>query len=171
MATEPFALGTDAGEKLRENLRSFLKSWLANPAYKSRLPAKKHLTILEQGEREGAGITIRVVSEDDPQGPWPYKDKVTGRMVVEDRHMVAIFVKADRSAGGAQSISAVYGALRALFASRDNMPERTALIEAGIHNCTETPEGIVVNPGDNDEEGTFFKQQINLRCNTDTFLN
>lgn len=168
MATEPWPLGTDSGERLRAEVRTFLKTWLFDDKYKPRLPRKQHLTILDEGKRESAGITIRVVSANDPRPPWPYRKGQ--RTVSEDWHQVALFVKADRASGGADSVSAVFGALRAMFATRDEMPERSALEEAGIHECMETPEGIIVDAGNPDEEGIAFKQQINLRCNTDTYL-
>lgn len=163
----PFPVGTDSGAALRAALRTFIKAWLTDEKYKARLP-RQHLKVLDEGEREGAGVSIRIVSQPDPQAPWNYPSG--GRDVIEDWHQVALFVKADRKAGGAQSVSAVFGALRALFANRDGTPERDALETVGVHMCMETPEGIISDEGE-DEEGTNFKQQLNLRCNTDTFLN
>jgi hypothetical protein len=114
-------------------------------------------------------MVIRVVSEADPQPPWVYGQG--GHDVVEDWHQVALFVKADRASGGASSVSAVFGALRALFANRDDTPERDDLEARGIHMCIETPEGFIVDDESLNDEGAAFRQQINLRCNTDTFLN
>lgn len=166
--SNPWPVSTDSGDKLRESLRDFVKAQLATTKYKSRLP-RQHFAVIKQGEREGAGITVRVVSQADPKLPWNYQRD--GRDIIEDWHQIALFVKADKKAGGAESVSAVFGALRALFANRDGTPERNALIASGVCMCQETPEGLVSDPDGEDDEGTSFKQQINLRCNTDTFLN
>lgn len=168
MAVEPWPVGTDTGERLRDALRAFIETQFARASIKARLPRKQHLRILNEGEREGAGISVRVVSQNDPKMPWSYP--LGARTVVEDWHQIAVFVKADRKAGGAESVSAVFGTLRALFAARDSMDERQALETAGVHDCLETPEGLINEPGDPSEEGTFFKQQISLRCNTDCYL-
>jgi hypothetical protein len=165
--TSPWPIGTDSGKAARTALRVFIKEWLANEKYKARLP-RQHLKVLDEGEREGAGVTIRILSEPDQKPAWTYV--LGGHDIAEDYHAVALVVKADKKAGGSDSVSAVFGALRALFANRDGTPERLDLQSAGIHMCFETPEGIELD-GDSDEEGTFFKQQISLRCNTDTFLN
>jgi hypothetical protein len=163
----PWPVGTDTGAQLRRVIRDFVKTWLADAKYKARLP-RQHLKVLEEGERELPGVVVRIVSQADPQAPWNFQHE--GRDVIEDWHQVALFVKADRKAGGAESVSAVFGSLRSLFANRDSTPERMALEASGAYMCMETPKGLIQD-GDEDAEGTSFKQQLNLRCSTDTFLN
>jgi hypothetical protein len=165
----PWPSGTDSGDKLRKALQNHIRTWLANPKYKDRLPPKVHRHILLEGEREGPGLVVKIVSEGDPEPPHLYKKGNSD--VTEDWHQVALIVKADAKNGGADSVSAMFGALRALFTNRSETPEGQALTGAGIYMCSETPEGLIMDPDGDTGEGTFSKQQINLRCNTDTYLN
>lgn len=168
METEPWDLGTDSGSEVRAQLRAFLKKWLFDEKYRPRLP-EYQVSILEEGVREGAGITIRTVSMADPKGPWSYDYE--GRNVVEDRHQIALFVKADKNSGGVRSVSTVFGILRSLFAVRYGTDERNDLEGSGVKECMESPQGLIVDDSARpDLEGVIFRQQINLMCNTDCYI-
>lgn len=164
----PWPVGTDSGDKVRRELQAFIKSWLEDAKYKGRLP-RQHRHVLLPGEREPAGVVVRITSQADEKPPWQYREGA--KDVVEDYHQINLFVKADKKAGGADSASKFHGALRAMFANRDGTPERLDLISRGLHMCFETPDGLTVDPGDNSDEGTSYSMQISLKLNTDTFLN
>jgi hypothetical protein len=156
-----WALGTDSSEKLRETLRDYLGAKLA--ANKAQLPRRHHHVLLE-GARQKTGVCVIVATQPDNEQAWPYKD--AGRVVLEERHGIAIVVKADAKSGGGASVLKTFGFIRALFHTPD---ERAALQSLGVQNLHETIEGLE-GVGGEDEESLQFRRQLNLSATTDIYL-
>lgn len=164
----------DSGEMLRDAIKGFITQWFNNSdqSYKARLPAK-HWHVVKQGEKQPAGVLIVIVTQADPANSWPYEPDDgpdAGKAVLEENHKIALVIKADERAGGVKSVSPVHSALRSLFSCPDGKPERDDLIARGVYNLFDDSEGMEIEPGDNSEQGTFYSQQINLVCSTDTFI-
>lgn len=154
-------LGTDSSETLRGTLRDYLKARL--DAKKPSLP-RRFLHVLLEGERQTAGIFVIVATQPDDKESWPYKSGA--RRVLEERHGIAIIVKADAKAGGSASVLKVFSVIRALFSTD---AERETLQALGVQNITEATEGLEGDAGDA-VESTAFRRQLNLKCTTETYL-
>jgi hypothetical protein len=165
-----WAQGTDASDVLRKAIKTFIETWLADDAYKTRLPRVNRKVFLP-GERQDAQLKIVIVTANDEQIPHVYVEGT--HEVSEDFHRVAIVVKSDKKGGGPQAVSQMHAALKALFtaAMKEGTPECSARLAAGFYNLRLSAEGFDIAPGDMAEEGTFFRQDLYLTCSTDTFLN
>lgn len=166
MVGEPWSPG-DSGEKLRDAIRSHIKTFFAIPRYKTRLP-NQHWNLPGEGKRSKGGVEIRPVSRPDEGSAWNYSKG--GREAAEEKHVVSIYVKSDQKTGADDSVSAVMGVLRSIFQTRAGMPEFESLNALGIYHCFVTPEGFEGDPNA-DGETVTAQQQLNLRCTTDTYLN
>lgn len=158
----------DTTERIALNLEAFMMHWMYSEDYKGRLP-DEHIHIVPQGERQDAGVNIVIVMAADEGSGWPYKDS-EGRLVLEEVHQVGLVVKADKSSGGVDAVNKVHSILRSLFSADAESVERADLIARGIYNVFEVPDAIQVDPGSEDEEGTFYSRSVALTCNTDVFL-
>ncbi len=160
-------------DRLVRELMEFTREWIYHDDYKSRLP-KQHIHVLKQGDKQEAGVNIVFVIEDDPEQAWMYTPSTgpdAGIPIQERFHRIAIVLKSDKKSGGTTSMAKVHGVVNSIFSCLEGSPERTKLITRGISNLMPSPEGISVDPGSNDEEGTYYSQAINLTCNTDKSLN
>jgi hypothetical protein len=163
--------GTDSGDYLRRQTKTFIETWLATTAYKAMLPPKTHWKALLPGERQDVAVKVVINSEPDSENK-PHIFVESSKQVNEEFHRIGVMVKSDKKSGGAGAASGFYAALNALFsaAMKEGTAECTARIAAGIYNLRVVPEGMEVDPGDNADEGTFYRQQLNLKCSTDTYL-
>lgn len=162
----------DSSERLRLELQAFIKTWIKNVKYKSLIP-RQHCYVVKQGDKQPAGVNVVIVTEKSTDSTWPYKEASgtdAGKMVLEENHQIALAVKSDKSNGGAEAVSAMQNTLKLIFSNLDESPERSDLINRGIYNLFDDPEGLQVDPGNDTEEGTFFLQQLNLKCSTDTII-
>jgi len=162
----------DAGERLRDSLKTYIQKWIRQPDYVGRIP-REHIHVLKQGELQPSGLIVVVVSEADPSATWPYTlahGADNGRTVVEESHRIAIVIKSDKQSGGTVSASSMQSVLRSIFSCLEGEPERDELISLGIYNLFENPDGgIEVEPEKDDEEGTRYQIVIDLVCTTDRF--
>lgn len=163
----PFPLGSDSGDLARRALRDVVLFHLNSASVKARLP-RVHKHILLPGEREHAGVIIRILSEPDTASAWEYRSE--NKRVLEEHHRFALVIKADQKSGDAKNVSAFVGALKPLFASRGETPERASIEAAGLHDLMESTEGLENVGALDDIEGIEAAQIINLRGNTDLWL-
>lgn len=162
--------GTNSTDALRKALKTFIETWLADATYKPRLPRRPWKVFLPS-ERQSALLRVVIATTPDDQKPHVYPDGA--RTVSEEFHRVSLIVKGDKKGTSAQAVGQVHAALKALFsaAMQEGTSEHAARLAAGIYNLQLSVEDFEIAPGDNADEGTLYRQDLNLKCSTDTFLN
>lgn len=162
----------DTSKKLRVEISSFIMFWIYSPEYKSRLP-RQHIKTFMQGEKQDSGVAIVIVTDKQEADAWVYSPtsgEHAGQGVFEEYHSITLVFKADKSSGAVESLSQVHSTVKSLMLSRPESDERMDLIDRGIYNLFESNEGIEVEPGSDDDEGTYYSQRINLTCSTESLL-
>lgn len=160
-------------EKLRTELEGFILRWFADSSYKSRLPRRK-ISIVQQGEKQPAGIVIVIVIRSSNEPTWTYSPQTgvnAGRTITEEQFNIGLVVRADRRNNGVPSVTAVHSVLRSIFSCLGGSAERDDLISRGIYNLFDSAEAVEVDPGADDAEGTTYHQAMSLVCSTETLVN
>lgn len=155
----PWAKGTDASDKLKDTLVTWLEAQFATTTIKARLP-RRHIVINapESTRRRGGSIKVPLYTGADENPPHEY-DSPAGR-VLEEYHRVTIDPHSDEKGARADEVGKVASIIRQLLASPT---QRQALIALGVYNVRESADALEI-------DDVEFNRPINLTCTTDTLL-
>lgn len=158
----------DVSDRLKQEILEFTLRWMYTDDYRPRLP-NQHIHVVKQGSKLSAGIYVVCVTQTDLGSSWPYTNS-SGHGVIEERHAVGVYIKADKRSGGVEAVTSVASTLRSLYACRPETLESQDLISHGVYDLFESMDQVGLDPGTDEEEGIFETQQISLMCNTEMYL-
>lgn len=153
-----WTLGTDATDKLKATLVTWIEGRFAVTAIKARLPKRSIKVVAPKGtQRISGSIKVLLYTGADDALPHEYKN-AAGALLMEEFHRVTIDVQSDEKGAKVDEMAKVAGIIRQqLIVGRD------ALTALGVYDVQETTEELEI-------DGVDFSRPINLTCNTDVIL-